>query len=224
MKRIRINTPGNILKLFTGLFVFFFVSTGGTIAQKCDTVSPKVHIEVHRKCDKNGNIVEYDSSYYYSWSSEGNSMINDSAGKEFERYFGFFNFPDNDFFADSFKIPDIQSFPEFSPYNFFRFNDSTFSWNHHPDSVFRDDFFDYLFKWNFSPLAPGDSTLFNQAPFKHGLPDSYFEDLDKYIDEVRKNFERDFRELQLEHDTIPHKYYKYQYYDKPGKKHKSVEI
>lgn len=64
---------------------------------------PKVNINVHRKYDKNGNEVGYDSTYTWSWSSNG--MPSDSTMRSMEKNFGMnfsFNFPDDEMFGPGF--------------------------------------------------------------------------------------------------------------------------
>ena len=77
MKRLRLNTPCSCKQgygrwLVTFLVFFLFPSLH---AQQPDTLkSPDIHINVHVDRDDQGNIVRYDSSYSYSWSSKGDSI------------------------------------------------------------------------------------------------------------------------------------------------------
>jgi hypothetical protein len=65
---------------------------------------PKVNINVHRKYDKKGNEVGYDSTYTWSWSSNG-SMPSDSMMRSMEKNFGMnfsSGFPNEEMFGPGF--------------------------------------------------------------------------------------------------------------------------
>ncbi|PIP53842.1 MAG: hypothetical protein COS14_02440 [Bacteroidetes bacterium CG02_land_8_20_14_3_00_31_25] len=63
---------------------------------------PDVHINVNREFDKNGNIIRYDSTYSWSWSSDGNKVIPDNFFND--SLTGHFTYPFEDkmFFDDPF--------------------------------------------------------------------------------------------------------------------------
>lgn len=56
--------------------------------------NPHVDIKVNKQYDENGNIIQYDSTYTYYYSSDGN--IPDSVNFNF-------NFPNNSLFVDPFS-------------------------------------------------------------------------------------------------------------------------
>ena len=70
---------------------------------KSDTVSyskpgnPKIHYNVHKVFDKNGNLIRYDSTYSWSYhhGTQGRSIDVDSVMKKFMPYFSQ-NFPNAD--------------------------------------------------------------------------------------------------------------------------------
>jgi hypothetical protein len=67
-----------------------------------DPIKPDVQINVNRELDQNGNVIRYDSTYSWSWSSDGSQPVNfelfgDSIGGRFFQSFddGFFQSLDN---------------------------------------------------------------------------------------------------------------------------------
>ncbi|QGY47367.1 hypothetical protein GM418_27975 [Maribellus comscasis] len=59
-----------------------------------DKKNPDEQIIVNKKYDKNGNLIQFDSTYVHQWSSDSTFQ---------------FSFPDNDFFAGN-DFPDIDEF------------------------------------------------------------------------------------------------------------------
>lgn len=81
---------------------------------------PKVHIDVNRQFDENGNVIRYDSTYSWSWSNaDGN--INDSLFSQF--------FPKSNFMFDRpfSLLYDDSTF--FKPFDFPSFQDPFFDFN-----------------------------------------------------------------------------------------------
>ncbi len=65
---------------------------------------PDVHINVNRELDNNGNVIRYDSTYTWSWSSDGTkgmqgNIINDSIDVRFFNQFDNINQFDDPFFS-----------------------------------------------------------------------------------------------------------------------------
>jgi hypothetical protein len=56
-----------------------------------DTINrPKINVKVNKQYDRNGNIIKYDSTYSYAYSSHGGQsapMNNDSIFNQFKTYF-----------------------------------------------------------------------------------------------------------------------------------------
>ncbi len=69
-------------KIFAVLFVIIS-NSNNTHAQNKSESKPDVHINVNREFDKDGNITKYDSTYTWSWSSDGGQNINDSISAKF---------------------------------------------------------------------------------------------------------------------------------------------
>lgn len=224
MKRIRINTGIRTLRFFTALAVLSFFMLSTTIAQKSDTIKPEIVIKINKHCDEKGNVIKYDSSYSYSWTSRSDSTDIDSVMKHIDRYFKFYSFGDDEFFIDSFKLPEMPPLPDFSPFYFFRFNDSAFTWHDDLDSLFKHDFDNLFNDRDFIEFDPCDSAFLWPDPFKHKLPHGYLDEIEKYIEEIQKYFEKDFRGMHFYYDTKPQKYYKHYQHYKPGKTSKPTEI
>mgnify|MGYP003972198063 FL=1 len=100
------------------------------------TESPNESWNVNKRYDKDGNIIQYDSSYSYSYSSNGEYLNIDSLIS---------NFGMNNFFSNPFEID--------STFNFFNQR------NRMIEDVFKefiqiDSFFDDFFDDNFSQPKP----------------------------------------------------------------------
>ena len=111
---------------FLFVFIFLFVlSAQQVIAQeKTETErqnKPEVKIKVNKELDNNGNIIRYDSTYSWSWSSEGYTQkyqgnFNDSLETDFFRPFekkffsGDNNFDRLGFFSDSLFMKHLNGF------------------------------------------------------------------------------------------------------------------
>ena len=76
---------------------------------------PKVHIDVNKEYDKNGNVIRYDSTYSWSWSNFDTSGTSTQFFYKHglnDNFFGNNAFPDSDFFNNG-------TFPGFSDSLFF---------------------------------------------------------------------------------------------------------
>jgi hypothetical protein len=106
---------GNEIKKFSVkskimiLSFLFSVCSVSLIAQNNDSITmpdthqPDVKIKVNREFDKDGNVVKYDSTYTWSWSSDGNQnfsvqFFNDTATSDLLQHFDNFDFFDDSFF------------------------------------------------------------------------------------------------------------------------------
>lgn len=78
------------------LFVIIFDSDN-LQAQNKNESKPDVHINVNREFDKDGNITKYDSTYTWSWSSDGTQNINDTVFAKFPEIINNRDFFDNPF-------------------------------------------------------------------------------------------------------------------------------
>lgn len=107
-------------KTFIGIIVILLIAmipiSQHLQAQKKDNPDkkkgnePKVDIKVNKKTDGNGNVVQYDSTYTWSWSNDGKMMPAeaDSMFRKMQQQFSFnFNFDNDPFFKGD--------FPQMSP-------------------------------------------------------------------------------------------------------------
>ena len=176
---------------------------------------PKVHYDVKKEYDKDGNLTGYDSTYTWFWSDKGFGMRDyDSLIERFNQQFKL---------SDDWNWFGMQPFPSIPPIDHFWY------WNDQDSSVFLDEdstlnnyFFDDY--WSHIPLAPNhwnipfDDTLglsfynFDDLSnfFKHDLDlDKYFHDkgsMKKYYEQQEEYMER-FKEYQKEHQKLIEKYF-----------------
>jgi hypothetical protein len=105
---------------------------------------PKFKANVNRKYDKNGNLIQFDSTYTYSYSGPAHIMSGDSLFRQFRSYFG----------GSVPGFPDLRSGPGFLGDSlFFKdpfFNDGFFQ----RPLEFNQRFFDRLF-WPLDSLDQG---------------------------------------------------------------------
>lgn len=71
------------LLIIPGLFSCSFSQTADSDSIQKKKNQPDVHINVNRELDNNGNVIRFDSTYSWSWSSDGsqtipNDFINDT--------------------------------------------------------------------------------------------------------------------------------------------------
>lgn len=100
------------------------------------TESPNESWNVNKRYDKDGNIIQYDSSYYYSYSSNGEYLNIDSLISTFGM---------NNFFSNPFTID--------STFNFFN-QRSRMIEDFLKEFIQIDSFFNDLFDNNFSEPKP----------------------------------------------------------------------
>jgi len=85
-------------KTFLLLFLFVIIYYSNNIqAQNKSESKPDVHINVNREFDEKGNVIKYDSTYSWSWSSDGSQSINDSIAAKFPQILNNKSFFDNSF-------------------------------------------------------------------------------------------------------------------------------
>jgi hypothetical protein len=94
-------------KIWKTGFVFLF-SSSFAFGQSVESTipdnknQPDVHINVNRELDNNGNVIRYDSTYSWSWSSDGSQnsqqfYMNDSNNAVFFKFFDNQDFPNEQF-------------------------------------------------------------------------------------------------------------------------------
>ncbi len=198
-----------------GCSVFINLSS----AQKQEDSKPRINIDVNKEYDEKGNIIMYDSSYSYSRSWKGNNTGPDSAFERLHRHLELYNFDDGHFFPHSYILPE---FPNFDIEQFFRHADSSFLWYDNLDTILKRNFHDDFLNWNFQPFGPCDSLDFWYSPFKEKFPDSYFDDFEKHLEEMRKYFERNYGSSPFKDDELYPRDLKDKHRNKPRKNTISV--
>ena len=224
MKKTPVIICRKISRFFTGLVVFTVIISNVTSAQSSTSKKPKIKIEVNKECDEKGNIIKYDSSYSYSWTFMGDSTDIDTIFGNHNMFFRFFSFDNDQFFTDTLKLPGHPDFPDFNQFYIFRFNDSSLTWHNNIDSIFDMDFNNFLFDHDFMPFYPVDSIFLWPDIFRYPFPHSFLDELDRYIDEMKKFFEDDKRGIHLHHGTKPQNYYKQNQKNKKGASGIVIEI
>lgn len=87
---------------------------------KLNDDNPKVDIKVNKQYDEQGNLIGYDSTYTYSYStSDGDFVVGDSVFDQFKSFFNHNQIFSNDPFFSNFFFEDSLS-------NDFFFNDDFF--------------------------------------------------------------------------------------------------
>lgn len=123
---------------------------------KADTTSPHTNIKVNKQYDKNGNLVNYDSSYSYYYSNvKSNSRLRDSIFNNFkDRFSHKYSFSKDPFFNDFFFSDSLLKY-DFYKKDFFlgRFRNNM----HRMDTLFwsmdslKDNFFNRQFRLPVKP-------------------------------------------------------------------------
>ncbi len=167
MKTLRLNRSGKRkqgYRLLPVTLLAFLLSLPLPAQQPDSLKGPDIRINVQTERDDRGNIIRYDSSYSYSWSSGG-----DSIQTIIDSLFQGHGFSSRHFwpFRPGMLMPDSLPGYIISPFDFegdpffYGFTDSTF---------FRqvEKFFEEMRKGFFPPhTLPGDSLM---APFFHRFP------------------------------------------------------
>jgi len=110
------------IKKYVFSFIILLLVNACSFAQKKDDPQPKnqpkVHIDVNKEYDENGNIIRYDSTYSWTWSNIDslNEHLNDSLISQFFSPKSMLSFSpfDDDSLLDLFRFPS--------------FNDNFFDW------------------------------------------------------------------------------------------------
>jgi len=174
--------------LFLAMPVMVYAQEGEDKGNK-----PEIRWDVQKEYDENGNIIRYDSSYSWYYSTPG---FSDNLPDSFREYFDF-NFPD--FFEDdSFLVSPFGQFPlnePFPPSSRFPHSDTEsdslipeFFHLHHFDHFFEDPFFEQFFNDEFfeedsaflelhaypffSPFIPDPGDMFKK---QYELMEKFFE-------------------------------------------------
>jgi len=88
------------MKTTIKILLFLFVITifrNNIYAQNQKSSLPDEHINVNKEFDEKGNVIKYDSTYSWSWSSDGSQSINDSIAAKFPQILNNKSFFDNSF-------------------------------------------------------------------------------------------------------------------------------
>jgi hypothetical protein len=91
-----------IIALLGFVFMSFSIKSQNIeVPDKSKNNEPDVQINVNRELDKDGNVVKYDSTYSWSWSSDGTqgNFFNDSINLKFFNQFDHNNLFDDPFFS-----------------------------------------------------------------------------------------------------------------------------
>jgi hypothetical protein len=124
---------------------------------KADTIAPHTNIKVNKQYDKNGNLINFDSTYSYYYSNvKSNSRLRDSIFNNFKDQFNHkYSFSKDPFFNDFFFSDSLLKY-DFYKKDFFldRFRNNM----HRLDSLFwgmdslKDSYFNRQFRL---PVNPG---------------------------------------------------------------------
>ena len=223
-----------------------------SFTQDKENSKPRVNIDVNKKYDEKGNIILYDSTYSYSWSGHGNDIDLDSVFKRFHHHRELYNFDNDYFFPHSYIFPEFPDFKHEHFFRYadslsiwnddldsvlrHNFSDDFFNWNfdlepfHYKsiDSIF--DYFPFGFPkfpgipdWHFKPFGPYDSLYYWDSPFEKRFPNSYFDDLKKHLEEMKKYFEENYGSSPFDHNNFYRRDLKDKYLNKPKKNSISIK-
>lgn len=219
-KQINYSFENKVVFSYAGMLCLlgFFILLSPVFAQEDEHQQknePKVHYDVKKEYDKDGNLTGYDSTYSWQWSGEGWNMPADSMLEQLNQHFRFLDGP--------WDWSGMEPFHNLGP------NDRQWFWNdgdssvlNHPDSTYNKYLFDEPWS-NISPM-PGQWNF----PFNDSIGLSFFgfDDLSKLFDEgfdmnqfnpdkkdlkkYEKNqdeFLEKFREYQKEQQKLFEKYF-----------------
>lgn len=230
--------------LLSILVIYGFILTNISSAQKKEESKPEIKIDINKKYDDKGNIILYDSSYSYSWKGHGNDI--DSILDRIHHHLEIYNFDNNGFFPHSQLFPEFPDF-NLEPFFRYSdsvskqhdhldtvlkrsFHDDFLNWNfeYDPfdkksiDSIFENLPFGYYKfpgfpDWHYRPFGPCDSLDLWYEPYEWSFPHSYFEDLEKHLEEIRKYIEEQYGPSAPVPDNFYRNGLKYKYLNKPKK-------
>ncbi len=198
--------------------IFIFKSDLQGQQGKARKNQPDIRINVQRGYDHHGNVKSYDSTYSFTWSTEGNENI-DSVLRSLNKNFGFSHFGLNGPFKMPYginpNVPSGQSYRNLNP------NDSLYGYINPKDSVyyfdnpnlFDDPFIEEFFndpffggKMSSTPGAkpdlydPSDSTSEYVFPFNIR---SMIEEHKRMMEEMHKFFDFNDPGYPEFQDSIP---------------------
>ncbi len=208
----------------------FFIMLSPLFAQDVDSTqsNPKIHWDVKKQLDKNGNITSYDSVYSWEWNGNNLSGVQmDSLFRNFDHHFRFFGDQGNLGFNhfEPLMPPNGDSTlagnPDSSFFKHFGFSPDFFNFNMPGDSL-GISFFDFNDLGNFfnntpfdfpdlnggqlAPVNPGDKSL---EPYRKSHED-FMKRYNEYLKEHQKLIEKYFGNPAGKNDTIqnakPNKY------------------
>ncbi|WP_127343971.1 hypothetical protein [Ancylomarina longa] len=161
------------LSKFAPLVLVLLIPCLGFSQTKNKTNSPNENIKVKKEFDKNGNLIRYDSTYVYSWSSDSskNFIADSSMMKQFNQ-----KLMKSKFMMNHFR-------------KFFR-NDSLME-RGFTDPFFSNDFFDDDF---FNP------DFFNKDSLHESQ--NFFKDFDKMMNEHMKFREEHMQRMNHQMDSL----------------------
>ncbi|MQY78489.1 MAG: hypothetical protein GH151_04730 [Bacteroidetes bacterium] len=181
-------------KKYILLTIILILSNVSLFSQGKKTRKPEIHIDVTTETDENGNIIRYDSTYSWSYSTldtiwDGYPYFRDSLFQFFKQRFdtGFFDFP-------------------FSH----RFPDFDFEYSFCLDSSFWKDFgerfsqHEPLFDFDFEnePFFPFDTLFRNNRNNRFFRHEPFF-NFDEFFKNYRKMIEQYFEFSPLYPDSLP---------------------
>lgn len=178
------------------VFILLFSFTGFT--QKQDTTKlPNKNIKVQREYDEDGNLIRYDSTYVYSWSSDSSYHFNPDSS--------FFNFSDSHEMRKKMK-EHLE--------HFFKMDTSGYRTFHHPffsDDFFNRDFFDpQLFQNDFfSRDSSRNDFLENLEKMYEDRMNFKNENIDQMhykLDSLRQIFQNQRKQYLKQRDSIYRKH------------------
>ncbi len=94
-----------LFMFFSGFFYMGNAQNKGESSSPKDPTKPDVQIKVNRELDNNGNVIRYDSTYTWSWSSDGSQPVPSDFFNDTNQT-GFFQpFDNHSFFEDDYFDP-----------------------------------------------------------------------------------------------------------------------
>lgn len=116
-----------LFRKYVLIITLSFVLIIPVLAQNVNN-QPNIHIEVKRELDDKGNVIRYDSTYSWTWSSSDSivNLLNDSTFFQFTQKFDLF-------LKNPFSIPDNDS----TFFDFFDFSDNPFDFNQQIEQIIK---------------------------------------------------------------------------------------
>jgi hypothetical protein len=185
-----------INKLLLSISVLLISSTA--FCQNTDNKNlPKKDIKVNREYDENGNLIRYDSTYVYSWSTDStHQFLNDSA---------FFKKMD---MSKMHKRMQEQLSRFFGPDSLRQKN------NRHPffsDDFFNNDFFDpSMFRRNFHQRDSSQNDFFKELEemmkSRRQFRQQHNSEMQRELDSLKRDFLEQRRKYYQQRDSIYRKH------------------